>query len=73
VARTTAGYTRTGLLNTKEVLWHNAETVSMAAAIALEDRNQSLAARAPDVQEHMAGYRNRTTGRSADGSRDDAS
>lgn len=72
VARTMAGYTRTGLLNTKEVLWHNADTVSMAAAIALENRNQSLAARAPDVQEFMAGYRNRTTGGAA-GARDDAS
>jgi enoyl-CoA hydratase len=61
-ARTMAGHTRTGLLNTKEVLWHNADAVSMTAAIALENRNQSLAARAPDVIEHMTGYRDRTTG-----------
>jgi enoyl-CoA hydratase len=65
-ARTMAGYTRTGLLNTKEVLWHNADTTSMAAAIALENRNQSLAARAPDVIEHMTGYRDRTTGSQKD-------
>ena len=64
-ARVMAGYTRTGLLNTKEVLWHNVETPSMAAAIALENRNQSLASRAPDVQEFMARYRDRTTGRRA--------
>jgi enoyl-CoA hydratase len=57
-----AGYTRTGILNTKEVLWHNADASSMAAAIALENRNQSLASRATDVQEHMAQYRHRTTG-----------
>ncbi len=61
-ARTMAGYTRTGLLNTKEVLWHNVDNPSMAAAIALENRNQTLASRAPDVIEHMAAYRDRTTG-----------
>lgn len=63
-ARTMAGYTRTGLLNTKEVLWHNVDTPSMTAAIALENRNQNLANRAPDVQEYMAAYRSRVTGRS---------
>jgi enoyl-CoA hydratase len=61
-AQVMAEYTRTGILNTKEVLWHNADAAGMAAAIALENRNQSLAARAPDVQEHMAQYRRRTTG-----------
>ena len=61
-ARVMAEYTRTGILNTKEVLWHNVDASSMAAAIALENRNQSLAAAAPDVQEHMARYRQRTTG-----------
>jgi enoyl-CoA hydratase len=65
-ARVMAGYTRTGILNTKEVLWHNADTPSMAAAIALENRNQSLASRAADVQEHMAQYRKRTTGGGTD-------
>jgi enoyl-CoA hydratase len=57
-----AGYTRTGLLMTKEVLWHNVDTTSMTAAIAMENRNQNLAGRAADVREYMASYRNRTTG-----------
>ncbi len=61
-ARVMAGYTRTGILNTKEVLWHNADAATMTAAIALENRNQSLASRAPDVQAHMAEYRRQTTG-----------
>ncbi len=57
-----AGYTRTGLVLTKEVLWHNVDTPSMTAAIAMENRNQSLANRAPDVQEFMDAYRRRVTG-----------
>jgi enoyl-CoA hydratase len=65
-ARIMAAYTRTGILNTKEVLWHNVDTPSMTAALALENRNQSLASRAPDVQEYMAHYRDRTTGRRED-------
>jgi enoyl-CoA hydratase len=60
------GYTKTGLLDTKEVLWHNVDNPSMTAAIALENRNQSLASRSPDVQEHMTGYRDRTTGSTPD-------
>jgi enoyl-CoA hydratase len=59
-----AGYTRTALLLTKEVLWHNVDNPSMTAAIALENRNQSLAGRAPDVQAYMEAYRQRTTGAS---------
>jgi len=66
-ARTMAGYTRTGLLNTKEVLWHNVDTPSMTAAIALENRNQALANHAADVREHVAGYRDRTTGSTGTG------
>jgi enoyl-CoA hydratase len=61
-AATMAGYTRTGLLLTKEVLWHNVDTPSMTAAIAIENRNQRLAGRAPDVEEFMDAYRRRTTG-----------
>jgi enoyl-CoA hydratase len=59
-----AGYTRTGLVLTKEVLWHNVDNPSMTAAIALENRNQGIAGRAADVQEFMEGYRRRTTGAS---------
>ena len=62
-ARVMAGYTRTGILNTKEVFWHNVDTPSMTAAIALENRNQALASRADDVREHLERYRDRTTGR----------
>jgi enoyl-CoA hydratase len=57
-----AGYTRTGLVLTKEVLWHNVDNPSMTAAIAIENRNQGLASRAPDVQAYMEAYRHRTTG-----------
>jgi enoyl-CoA hydratase len=57
-----AGYTRTGLVLTKEVLWHNVDNPSMTAAIAIENRNQNLANRAPDVQEFMDAYRRRITG-----------
>ena len=52
-----AGYTRTGLVMTKEVLWHNVDTPSMAAAIAMENRNQNIANRSPDVQAFMTAYR----------------
>ena len=61
-ARIMAGYTRTGLLNTKEVLWHNVDNPSMAAAIALENRNQTLAGMTTEVREYMSQYRDRTTG-----------
>jgi enoyl-CoA hydratase len=61
-ARTLAAHTRSGLHTTKEILWHNLDTNNMAAAIALEARNQMLVARAPDVQAHMDAYRRRTTG-----------
>jgi enoyl-CoA hydratase len=61
-ARIMAGYTKSGLITTKEVLWHNVDATSMTAAIALEARNQMLVSAAPDVREHMAGYRTRTTG-----------
>jgi enoyl-CoA hydratase len=60
-----AGYTRTGLVLTKEVLWHNVDNPSMAAAIAIENRNQNLANKAPDVQEFMDAYRRRVTGGSS--------
>ena len=53
LATTMAAYTHTGLLLTKEVLWHNLDTPSMAAAIALENRNQGQALRNPEVQAHM--------------------
>jgi enoyl-CoA hydratase len=60
--RPMAGYTRTGLTMTKEVLWHNVDNPSMTAAIALENRNQNIANRAEEVQQFMKAYRTRTTG-----------
>lgn len=54
-----ASYTSFGLRRTKEVMWHNLDTPSMAAAIALENRNQELGAREPEVLEYMAAYARR--------------
>jgi enoyl-CoA hydratase len=54
-----AGYTKFGLRNTKEVMWANLDTPSMAACIALENRNQELGAQTKEVQEYMAAYSQR--------------
>jgi len=56
IATTVAGYTSYGLRNTKEVMWHNLDTNNMAAAIALENRNQDLGNHTPEVREFMANY-----------------
>jgi enoyl-CoA hydratase len=56
VAGTVAGYTSYGLRNTKEVMWHNLDTNNMAAAIALENRNQELGGHSQEVQDFMAAY-----------------
>lgn len=64
VAEAIAAFPRTGLVLTKEAFWHNVSAPSLEAAMALEDRNQLLAAAAPDVQSYMAAYRERITGRS---------
>ncbi len=61
-ARTIAGYTQIGLTLTKEVLWHNVDNPSMAGAIALENRNQMLAAASPEVREYMAAYTSKVAG-----------
>lgn len=58
-----ASYTTFGLRRTKEVLWHNLEAPSLASAIAMENRNQELAARDPEVIEYMQDYAARITGR----------
>jgi enoyl-CoA hydratase len=65
-----AGYTTYGLRNTKEVLWHNLDTNNMAAAIALENRNQDLGSKTEEVRAYMRDYaapRRRTSQR--DGNR----
>jgi enoyl-CoA hydratase len=56
LATTIAGYTTFGLRNTKEVIWHNLDTNNMAAAIALENRNQDLANRSDEVRAYMRSY-----------------
>lgn len=56
IATTVAGYTTFGLRNTKEVMWHNLDTNSMAAAIALENRNQDLAGKTDEVRAYMERY-----------------
>ena len=56
IANTVAGYTSYGLRNTKEVMWHNLDTNNMAAAIALENRNQELGGHSDEVREFMAAY-----------------
>jgi enoyl-CoA hydratase len=55
-AQTVASHTHTGLVLTKEVLWHNVDATSMPAAIAMENRNQAIAMTRPDVKAHMAAY-----------------
>jgi enoyl-CoA hydratase len=59
-AHTVASHTHTGLVLTKEVLWHNVDATSMPAAIAMENRNQAIAMTRPDVKAHMAAYTQRT-------------
>lgn len=59
VASTLAGYTTTGLTLTKEAFWHNVASPSLAGAIALENRNQRIAADTPEVREYMASYAQR--------------
>ena len=56
IATTVSGYTKFGLRNTKEVMWHNLDTNNMAAAIALENRNQDLANKTEEVISHMRAY-----------------
>ena len=56
VAEQIASYTSFGLRRTKEVLWHNLEASSVAAAIAMENRNQELAVHEPEVIEYMQSY-----------------
>jgi len=56
MATSIASYTKFGLRNTKEVMWHNLDTNNLAAAIALENRNQDLAGKTSEVVEHMRSY-----------------
>jgi enoyl-CoA hydratase len=56
-AELVAGYTAFGLRRTKEVMWHNLDATSLAAAIALENRNQELGVTTPEVIEYLRAYR----------------
>jgi enoyl-CoA hydratase len=56
MATAIAGYTTYGLRNTKEVLWHNLDINNMAAAIALENRNQDLGSKNDEVRAYMRDY-----------------
>lgn len=56
MAESVAKYTHFGLRNTKEVMWLNLDVDSMAAAIALENRNQELAAANEEVKAYMREY-----------------
>jgi enoyl-CoA hydratase len=59
VARGIASFTSTGLVLTKEAFWHNVDAPSLAAAIALENRNQTIASQADEVRAYMAAYSSR--------------
>jgi len=61
LARGIAGFTATGLVMTKEVFWHNVDAPTLAAALALENRNQAIAGQTPEVQEYIRAYRTRFT------------
>jgi enoyl-CoA hydratase len=54
-----ARYTKYGLRNTKEVMWHNLDAASVDAAIAVENRNQDLGSANPEVRQYMTEYSSR--------------
>jgi enoyl-CoA hydratase len=56
IAAGIAGYTVYALRATKEVMWANLDTPDLAAALALENRNQEMAAVHPEVTAYMAEY-----------------
>ena len=56
MAEQMAAFTGFVLRRTKEVMWHNLEAPSLAAAIAMENRNQELGAQDPEVQAYMRQY-----------------
>lgn len=62
MAEQVASFTSFGLRRTKEVMWHNLDASSLAAAVALENRNQELGAREPEVIEYMQRYSQRMGG-----------
>lgn len=59
LAQEIAQYPAVSLRMTKEVMWANLDTPTMAACIAMENRNQDLAGKSQEVQAHMATYTDR--------------
>jgi enoyl-CoA hydratase len=57
LASTIAGYTALGLRMTKDVIWANLDAPSLDAALALENRNQTIAAGSEEVRTFMDTYR----------------
>lgn len=64
--RRMAAYTGAGLRTTKDVLWHNTQTASLAAAVALEINAQMRLNQSPEVLAYMEAYRRATTGPAPD-------
>lgn len=56
IARTIAAYSSTGLVLTKEVLWANLDVPTLETALALENRNQQLAARTGEINEYRRAF-----------------
>jgi enoyl-CoA hydratase len=56
IAEGIAGFTSYGLRASKEVMWANLDAPSLAAALALENRNQEMGAAHPEVTAYMAEY-----------------
>lgn len=54
-----ASYTKLGLFMTKEVMWANLDAPNLAAAIALENRNQMIAGQSSEVRDYMRDYSQR--------------
>ena len=63
LAGTVCAYSRTGLLLTKEVMWHNLDNPSLESAIAMENRNQNIASRSPELAEYMQAFREKRPAR----------
>jgi enoyl-CoA hydratase len=52
-----SSYSRTGLLLTKEVMWQNLDNPSLEGAISVENRNQAIASRSPELAEYMQAFK----------------
>jgi enoyl-CoA hydratase len=57
LASRVADFTELGLRMTKDVMWANLDAPSLDAALALENRNQTIAAGSEEVRAYMDAYR----------------